>query len=93
MLKCLTPPETNTAMKAIVLSPFVRAVALGAVSWLAAARGGGQVIAALLFGVSPFEPVTLGVVLVLFTVVAAVASSIPAARACRTDPIRALRSE
>jgi len=84
-----TPGEIRRS----VVGDGLRLTAIGLAIGLAASLGVGQLISAFLFGVSPFDPVTLGVVLVLFIVVAAVASSIPAARACRTDPIRALRSE
>ena len=40
-----------------------------------------------------FDPVTFGSVLVLFLIVAAVASVIPAVRAGRVDPLEALRAE
>ena len=53
----------------------------------------GRAIAAALYGVSPFDPVTLIVVLVLFPAVAALASWLPAVRASRTDPVGALRSD
>lgn len=39
------------------------------------------------------KPVTFGSVLVLFLIVAAVASVIPAVRAGRTDPLKVLRAE
>lgn len=60
---------------------------------LVAALALGRAISSALYGVSSFDPVTLGAILVLFLVVAAVASLVPAARASRTDPVRALRSE
>ena len=58
-----------------------------------ASLGMGQLIAFVLYGVSPTDPVTLGGVLVLFVGVASLASFIPAARAASTDPIGVLRSE
>ena len=53
----------------------------------------GQLLTAVLFEVSPFDPITLWSVLVLFASVAALASFMPARRAGRTDPIRVLRME
>jgi predicted permease len=48
---------------------------------------------ALLWQISPYDPVIFAGIPVLLCVVAAVAVSIPAIRAARLDPIRALRSE
>ena len=64
-------------------------VGLGAVIALLA----GGAVAPLLFEVSPRDPVVFGVVVVALGVVAGLASAIPAWRATRIDPNRALRSE
>jgi predicted permease len=66
---------------------------IGLAIGLAASLAVGQLISSLLFDVSPFDPLTLGTVLVLFLGVAALASFLPAARASNTDPISVLRSE
>ncbi|MEJ2541144.1 MAG: FtsX-like permease family protein [Gemmatimonadota bacterium] len=47
----------------------------------------------VLFGVSVLDPITVGGVLALFAGVALVASAVPAWRAARVDPLRALREE
>jgi putative ABC transport system permease protein len=49
--------------------------------------------ASTLYGVGPFDPVTLGAVAGLFLAVAGLASLIPAERASRTDPIHVMRAE
>jgi predicted permease len=64
-------------------------VALGA----AAAFAGGRWIAPLLFEESPRDPFVFGLVAALLLVVTMVASFIPARRAARVDPNRALRSD
>ena len=47
----------------------------------------------MLFGVSPFDAVTLGGVVALVTSVAVVAALVPALRAARVDPMTVLRDE
>jgi putative ABC transport system permease protein len=52
-----------------------------------------QVLASLLFGVSRLDPTTYLVVVSVLAVVAAAACGLPALRAARVDPVRALRVE
>ncbi len=59
-----------------------------AASWLLARAGSG-----LLFGVTPTDPVTFVGMLIVLTIVAALAGYVPARRASRIDPMVALRSE
>jgi predicted permease len=58
----------------------------GVAAWLLSSS-----LSALLFGISPTDPVTFGVVVALLLGVALVASLLPALRAVRVDPLRALR--
>ena len=53
----------------------------------------GQAMASVLFGITPFDPVTLGGVLIIFAGVAVLASVVPAFRASRVDPLATLRYE
>jgi ABC-type antimicrobial peptide transport system permease subunit len=48
-----------------------------------------RLLASLLFGVTATDPVTFGTVAILLTVVAILASSIPAMRAARVNPLAA----
>jgi predicted permease len=60
---------------------------------LAGALAAGPVLASLLAGVSPRDPVLIGSVATLLSAVALLATWIPARRAARLDPLRALRCE
>ena len=52
-----------------------------------------RLMSGLLFGVSPQDPLTFGIVALVFLAVSAAASYIPAGRAARVDPTVALRYE
>lgn len=63
-------------------------VALG----LAGAAAGTRVLQSMLFGITPLDPTTFIAVGLMFGVVAAFASYVPA-RATKVDPMVALRSD
>lgn len=67
--------------------------AAGVAVGLAATIGTTGLLSNLLFGVSRTDPVVLGGVVVLFLVVATLACALPALRATRADPVRALRGD
>ncbi len=66
---------------------------LGVVIGLAGAAAASQAIAAMLFGVSPLDPVTYFGVIALLVSVSVLACVVPARRAVRVDPMVALRYE
>jgi predicted permease len=66
---------------------------LGVAVGLAASLGLTRLMASLLYGVTPSDPATFASVAVTLSLVALVASWVPAYRASRVDPVEALRFE
>lgn len=66
---------------------------IGAATGLIAAAAMSRLMTALLFEISPLDPLTYSVVAVGLIAAAALASYIPARRVTRIDPVNALRSE
>jgi len=64
---------------------------MGVVLGLLAATASTRLMAALLFGVAPIDPLTFSLVAVSLTLVALAASYIPARRASRVSPVPAIR--
>jgi predicted permease len=77
----------------MVLLQGLRLALLGVVIGVIAAAGLTRMMAALLYGVSPLDPITFAGVAALLASVAVVASWIPARRAAAVDPMEALRAE
>jgi ABC-type antimicrobial peptide transport system permease subunit len=67
--------------------------ATGIAIGLAAALAGSRLVASLLFGVHPADPLTFAAVVLVVLGTAAVASYIPAVRATRVDPVEVLRAD
>jgi len=84
---------TRADILALVVRQGMMLTLLGAVIGLMAGVAASSAIAALLFGVSRFDPVTYGGVTALLLSVSAIACFVPALRAASIDPIRALRNE
>jgi len=77
----------------MVLRQGLELVIAGATLGLAGALIVSHVMAGLLFGVSPNDPLTFIALTLVLTAVALAACYIPARRAMRVDPIVALRNE
>jgi predicted permease len=83
-----TPWKVQSDVMGGTLRLTLAGVALGtAVSFVV-----GRAVASLLFGTEPTDPLTFAGVILLLCGVALVAGYIPARRASRVDPMRALRS-
>jgi len=77
----------------LVLGRAIKLTATGVGIGIAAAFLVTRLMRSLLFGVSPFDPLTFGGMALLLTLVALVACYFPARRATRIDPMVALRFE
>ena len=82
-----------SGIRRLVLGRGVRLAVAGLAIGLAAAVALGRVIRSLLFGVTPFDATTLVAVPIVLGAMALIASWIPARRAMRLDPVRAMREE
>ena len=77
----------------LVLGEGMRLALLGVVVGLVGAVAAAQLVKGLLYGVGPVDAVAFTVVPLTLTAVAALAVYVPARRAARVDPIRALKTE
>ena len=84
---------TGAQVRALVVRRGLWLTAIGVGLGLALALLAGRVVAGFLLGVRPADPLVLGAAAAGFSIVALAASWIPAARAARLDPMRALRAE
>jgi putative ABC transport system permease protein len=83
----------NSDVLRLVLSSGLRLVGFGVVVGLAAALVAAPYLGALVYGVSPVDPLTFASAAALLTAVALVAHWLPMRRALRIDPAIALRAE
>jgi predicted permease len=77
----------------MVMRSGIALTAAGVLVGIGASLALSRLVTSQLFGVQPSDPITLGSVLLLMTIVAAAAAYLPARRAARVDPIIALRSQ
>jgi ABC-type antimicrobial peptide transport system permease subunit len=73
--------------------PALALAAIGVAIGMAGAFLTRQVVAGLLFGVTPTEPAILGAVALALLATSAISAAIPARRATRIDPATALAGE
>jgi len=77
----------------LIVIEGMRPTLIGVVIGLAGALALGRVLANLIYGVKPTDPITFGAVSVLLAGVGLFASIIPAYRATRVEPMKTLRDE
>ncbi|MGH7504317.1 MAG: ABC transporter permease, partial [Longimicrobiales bacterium] len=80
-------------MVRLLMGGGLRLVLVGAAIGLVLALVGSRVLAGFLYGVRAADPLTFLVVPALFIAVAALAAYLPARRASRIEPVRALKGE
>ena len=76
-----------------VLGEGLGLVAIGVTVGLVAALSVTRLLARFLYGISPTDPVTFAWTPVVMLLVAMIACLVPAMRATRVDPIKALKQE
>jgi ABC-type antimicrobial peptide transport system permease subunit len=84
---------TPNGLRIMVLRQALIVTGIGAGVGLLGALAGSRLLTRMLFEVSPADPVTMIGTSVLLLMVAAIAAYLPANRATKVDPARALRSE
>jgi predicted permease len=78
---------------ALILSSVARMLALGIALGLAGAWAISRAVTALLFGVTPGDPLTIAVAIIILVVTGLLAAYLPARRGTRIEPLRALRCD
>jgi len=79
-------------VRRLVLRETLRLAAVGVALGIVGALVLTRMVASLLYGVTPTDPLTFGAVVTVLTAVAALAGYLPAARAARIEPMSALRA-
>ncbi len=77
----------------MLMAEGLRLVAVGGLVGLAAAAGFGALLSRFLYGVGALDPLAFGSTLAVLVAVAVLASWVPARRATRIDPVRALKAD
>ena len=84
---------TNSDVLKLVVTDGMKPILLGIVIGLVASLALSRLIASLIFGVRPTDPLTFAAVALLLAAVGILANLLPAYRATRVEPNRTLRDE
>ena len=90
---CSALGASRRAILSLVVRQGMTLVGIGALLGLLGAAGASRAVAAMLFGVSRFDPATYAGVVALLAAAAVAACAVPAWRAVRVDPASTLRAE
>jgi predicted permease len=77
----------------LVLLDGMRPVLVGLILGLLGGAVAGTLIKSILYGTRPLDPIVFVAMVGSLLMTAAIASTVPALRACRIEPVRALRTE
>jgi predicted permease len=77
----------------LVLGEAMLLLVVGLTAGVLIALWAGRAASALLFGLQPYDPISLGAAVALLTAIAITASHVPARRAAALEPMAALRDE
>jgi predicted permease len=83
----------SSAVKRMIVFQGIRLTLVGVVIGVGSALGLTRLIASLLFGVTPWDPLVFATIPLVLTAIALMAVWLPAGRASRVNPIVALRYE
>ena len=76
-----------------VIGEGLRTTLIGIAAGIMLALAGGRLVASLLYGVAPTDPLSIVIVSAILVAIAIAAALMPARRATRADPISALRAD
>jgi ABC-type antimicrobial peptide transport system permease subunit len=77
----------------LILRSAMQSVGVGAIVGIVAALASARLLQSFLFEVAPLDPLAFAAAAVLLMLVALLAAYLPARRATRVDPLRALRAQ
>jgi len=84
--------DRMSVLRMVLRSAFLQ-VGIGLVIGIPITIFGGRFMASQLFGVKPYDPIILGMTVIVLAAAAFIAAVIPARRAAGLEPMRALRTE
>jgi predicted permease len=90
---CMALGASHSDVLRMIVTDGMKPILLGVAIGVAASLALGRVVASLIYGVRPTDPLTFAGVVLLLVAVGILATIIPAHRATRVEPVRILREE
>jgi ABC-type antimicrobial peptide transport system permease subunit len=84
---------SRRGLRGLIVAQAARLIAFGGVLGIAAAFVLSKLLASMLVGIKPHDALSFSLAWILMTIVALLASTIPASHAARTDLVSVLHSE